>query len=56
MTPFPSRWIRIYTAEELERLAIRTVDGGLTDHQALVAEHLVRRQWEAQHSPRPRED
>lgn len=43
--PFPPLWISTFTAEELERLAIRTVDGGLTDHEAVVAEGLTKRLW-----------
>ena len=46
-TPSPPLWTRALTPEQLERLAIRTVDGGLSDADALVAEGLVRRVWEA---------
>lgn len=45
--PFPALWLRIFTPEQLERLAIRTVDGTLSDADALVAERLTRRVWEA---------
>lgn len=45
--PFPSSWVKALTTEELERLAIRTVDGGMDDYEALTAERLVRRLWEA---------
>ena len=40
-TPFPADWLAAFTVDELERLAIRTVDGGLTDHEALKDEGLV---------------
>lgn len=33
--PFPSHWLRKYNVEQLERLAIMTMDGGLTDEQAV---------------------
>lgn len=39
--PFPADWLEKYDAETLERLAIRTVDGGLTDEQAIQAEALA---------------
>jgi len=45
--PFPSSWVKALTTEELERLAIRTVDGGMDDYEALKAERLVRRLWVA---------
>ena len=45
--PFPREWLDRLTPAELERLAIRTVDGGLSDADALVAEGLVRKVWEA---------
>ena len=45
--PFPSSWVKALTTEELERLAIRTVDGGMDDYEALTAERLVRRLWDA---------
>ena len=45
--PFPSSWVKALTPEELERLAIRTVDGGMDDYEALTAERLTRRLWEA---------
>ena len=32
--PFPARWLKKYTNEQLERLAIMTVDGELTDEEA----------------------
>jgi hypothetical protein len=38
--------MRVFTADELERLAIRTADGEMTDHEALKAEGLARRIWE----------
>jgi hypothetical protein len=44
-TPFPADWLAAFTVDELERLAIRTVDGGLTDHEALKDEGLVKRLW-----------
>ena len=34
--PFPPDWLEIFDAETLERLAIMTVDGGLTDSEALT--------------------
>ena len=34
--PFPREWLKRYTVEELERLAIMTVDGGMTDEEALI--------------------
>ena len=45
--PFPSSWVKALTTEELERLAIRTVDGGMDDYEALSAERLVRLLWVA---------
>ncbi len=33
--PFPRKWIETLDETELERLAIMTVDGGLTDAEAL---------------------
>ena len=44
--PFPEAWLAAFTIEQLERLAIRTVDGDLSDADALKAEGLVRRLWE----------
>lgn len=44
--PFPPDWTKAFTVEQLERLAIRTVDGGMSDSDALIAEGLVRRLWE----------
>jgi hypothetical protein len=38
VAPFPPGWVARFTVEQLERLAIRTVDGGLTDREALAAE------------------
>ncbi len=40
VAPFPRGWVARFTCEQLERLAIRTVDGGLTDADALEAEGL----------------
>jgi hypothetical protein len=34
--PFPQKWLDKYTVEELERLAIMTVDGGLSDEEAEI--------------------
>jgi len=33
---FPREWLNRYTVEELERLAIMTIDGGLTDEEAAL--------------------
>lgn len=33
--PFPREWLRRYTYEQLERLAIMTVDGEMTDEEAI---------------------
>lgn len=33
---FPREWLNRYTVEELERLAIMTIDGGLTDEEAVL--------------------
>lgn len=33
--PFHPQWLEDYTEEELERLAIMTVDGGLSDEKAV---------------------
>ena len=46
-TPFPSSWVEALTVEQLERLAIRTTDGTMDDVEALKAERLTRRLWEA---------
>lgn len=35
--PFPSDWIERFDEKTLERLAIMTVDGGLTDEEAIEA-------------------
>lgn len=37
---FPSEWLQKYSEEKLERLAIMTVDGGLSDSDALSATGL----------------
>lgn len=34
--PFPPDWLELFDVETLERLAIMTVDGGLTDSEALT--------------------
>jgi hypothetical protein len=34
--PFPADWYHRFTEEELERLAIMTVDGGMTDDEAVA--------------------
>jgi hypothetical protein len=41
--PFPPEWLATFTTDELERLAIRTLDGGLTDQEALQAENWLHR-------------
>ena len=33
--PFPSEWLKRFTIEQLERLAIMTESGEMTDEQAL---------------------
>lgn len=33
---FPREWFNRYTVEELERLAIMTIDGGLMDEEAVI--------------------
>ena len=33
--PFPSEWLKLFDEGQLERLAIMTVDGGLSDKDAL---------------------
>jgi len=35
--PFPSDWLEQFTDTELERLAIQTIDGGLSDSEAIEA-------------------
>jgi hypothetical protein len=40
ITPFPGMWLKTFNETELERLAIMTVDGGLTDDEALNASGL----------------
>jgi hypothetical protein len=37
---FPSNWLKSFNETQLERLAIMTVDGGLTDDEALRAIRL----------------
>ena len=37
VVPFPEDWLNRFNEEQLERLAIMTIDGGLTDEQALEA-------------------
>jgi hypothetical protein len=37
---FPDSWMEAFNEVELERLAIMTVDGGLTDDEALMASGL----------------
>ncbi len=39
--PFPPGWEERFTYEELERLAIMTIDAGLSETQALEALGLV---------------
>ena len=39
--PFPPEWERRFDYETLERLAIRTVDAGMSDSEALRAEGLA---------------
>lgn len=34
--PFPADWLELFDVETLERLAIMTIDGGLTDSGALM--------------------
>jgi DNA primase len=38
--PFPPGWRERFTCEQLERLAVRTVDAGLSDADALTSEGL----------------
>lgn len=38
--PFPAAWLDAFSDERLERLAIRTADGALSDSEALRAENL----------------
>jgi hypothetical protein len=45
--PFPPAWLDAFILEELERLAIRTVDGEMTDAEAVTAEGLNRKLWAA---------
>lgn len=45
LAPFPKLWREAFTAEELERLAVRTQDGDMTDAEALKAEGLNRKLW-----------
>ena len=45
--PFPPEYARALTAEELERVAIRTVDGTMTDAEAIREEKLTRKLWAA---------
>jgi len=40
VVPFPSNWLKSFNETQLERLAIMTVDGGLTDDEALKATKL----------------
>ena len=40
--PFPSNWLKSFNETQLERLAIMTVDGGLTDDEALRAIRLCK--------------
>lgn len=47
IAPFPRSWVDALTVEQLERLAIRTVDGTMDDVEALKSERLVRRLWVA---------
>ena len=35
--PFPKDWYMRFNDEELERLAIMTVDGGMSDEEAVKA-------------------
>ena len=44
---FPREWTEAFRAEELERLAIRTEDGEMSDAEAVRAEGLIRRLWVA---------
>ena len=41
--PFPEAWLKQFNEVTLERLAIMTVDGGLTDQEALKAMGLKER-------------
>lgn len=45
LAPFPAEWRRVFTPEELERLAVRTQDGEMSDQEALKAEGLTRKLW-----------
>ena len=40
--PFPSDWLKSFNETQLERLAIMTMDGGLTDDEALRAIRLCK--------------
>lgn len=40
--PFPSNWLKSFNETQLERLAIMTMDGGLTDDEALRAIRLCK--------------
>jgi hypothetical protein len=35
--PFPSEWSQRFSEQQLERLAIMTVDGGMSDEEAMSA-------------------
>lgn len=39
INPFPKKWLQLFDDMQLERLAIMTVDGGLTDAEALEVLH-----------------
>jgi L-asparaginase II len=45
LQPFPDAWRKALTAEELERLAIRMMDGEMSAAEALVAEQLSKKLW-----------
>jgi L-asparaginase II len=45
LQPFPDAWRKAFTAEELERLAIRMMDGEMSAAEALVAERLSKKLW-----------
>ena len=34
--PFPAEWLKLYSYEQLERLALMTVDGEMTDEEAMI--------------------
>jgi hypothetical protein len=44
--PFPHHWPWTFSTEELERLAIMTIDGGLSDKEAEAAVLKQRRENE----------